>query len=66
MSPLVFVGIDVLQARLDIAVRPGASFSIAHHVSAIAPLVEQLRTLSPTLIVLDRPAGWKSCSPVPS
>ena len=25
MSSLVFVGIDVSQARLDIAVRPGAS-----------------------------------------
>ena len=35
MSPLLFVGIDVSQARLDMAVRPGASFSITHTESAI-------------------------------
>ncbi|MBH0200815.1 MAG: hypothetical protein HP496_00565 [Nitrospira sp.] len=27
MSPLVFVGIDVSQTCLDIAIRPGVSFS---------------------------------------
>lgn len=47
MSPLVFVGIDVSQARLDIAVRPGSSFSLAHNGSAIATLIDQLRALSP-------------------
>lgn len=59
MSPLVFVGSDVSQARLDIAVRPGASFSIAHHESAIATLVEQLRPLSPTLILLEATGGME-------
>ena len=59
MSPLVFVGIDVSQARLDIAVRPGASFSITHDESAIATLVEHLRTLSPTLIVLEATGGME-------
>jgi len=59
MSPLVFVGIDVSQARLDIAVRPGAAFSIAHHESAIATLIEQLRALSPTLIVLEATGGME-------
>lgn len=59
MSPLVFVGIDVSQARLDIAVRPGASYSITHDESAIATLVEQLRTLSPTLIVLEATGGME-------
>ncbi len=59
MSPLVFVGIDVSQARLDIAIRPGASFSITHDESAIATLVEQLRALSPTLIVLEATGGME-------
>ena len=59
MSSLVFVGIDVSQARLDIAVRPGAPFSIAHTESALATLVEQLRALSPILIVLEATGGME-------
>lgn len=59
MSSLIFVGIDVSQARLDIAVRPGASFSITHGEPAIAALVEQLRALSPTLIVLEATGGME-------
>ena len=59
MSSLVFVGIDVSQARLDIAVRPGAPFSIAHTESTLATLVEQLRALSPTLIVLEATGGME-------
>jgi transposase len=59
MSPLVFVGIDVSQARLDIAVRPGASFSVTHEESAIATVVEQLCALSPTLIVLEATGGME-------
>jgi hypothetical protein len=35
MSTLVFVGIDVSPARLDIAVRPGAVWSITHDEAAI-------------------------------
>jgi transposase len=59
MSSLVFVGIDVSQARLDIAVRPGAPFSIAHTESALATLGEQLRALRPTLIVLEATGGME-------
>ena len=59
MSPLVFVGIDVSQARLDMAVRPGASFSITPTESAIVTLVHQLRALSPTLIVLEATGGME-------
>jgi len=59
MSSLVFVGIDVSQARLDIAVRPGTSFSITHGESAIAALVQQLCALSPTLIVLEATGGME-------
>lgn len=59
MSPLVFVGIDVSQTRLDIALRPGTTFSVAHHESAIAQLVEHLRPLSPTLILLEATGGME-------
>lgn len=57
MSPRVFVGIDVSRTRVDIAVRPGAAFSIAHHESAIGPLVEHLRSLNPTLLLLEASGG---------
>lgn len=53
MSPSVFIGIDVSQARLDIALRPGAPFSVPHDDAGIAAVVDQLRRLSPTLIVLE-------------
>ena len=59
MSPLVFVGIDVSLTRLDIALRPGASSSHPHDESAIAAVVEQLRALSPTLIVLEATGGME-------
>jgi transposase len=59
MSSLVFIGIDVSQARLDIAVRPGTVFSITHEESAITTVVDQLRTLSPTLIVLEATGGME-------
>jgi transposase len=57
MSPSTFIGIDVSQTRFDIAIRPGSSFTIAHDEPAIATLVEQLRTLGPTLIVLEATGG---------
>lgn len=57
MSPSMFVGIDASPTRLDIAIRPGSSFTIAHDEPAIATLLEQLRTLSPTLIVLEATGG---------
>ena len=59
MSTPVFIGIDVAQARLDIAIRPGSSFSRAHDESAIVMLVEQLRALRPTLIVLEATGGME-------
>ena len=59
MSSLIFVGIDVSQARLDIAVRPGTSFSITHVEPAIASLVQQLCALSPTLIVVEATGGME-------
>jgi transposase len=59
MTPLVFVGIDVSQARLDIAVRPGSSFALTHDESGMITLIEQLRALSPTLIVFEATGGME-------
>ena len=59
MSTPVFIGIDISQARLDIAVRPGSAFSLAHNESTMATLVGQLRALSPTLIVLEATGGME-------
>jgi transposase len=53
VSAPVFVGIDVSQAQLDIAVRPGTPFSVPHHEAGITAVVERLRQLGPTLIVLE-------------
>lgn len=59
MRALIFVGIDVAQTRLDIAVSPDTSFSLPHDESAITALVQQLGALSPTLIVLEATGGME-------
>ena len=57
MNATVFVGIDVSRARLDVAVRPGTMQRLTHDDTAIASLVNQLRDLGPTLIVLEATGG---------
>lgn len=57
MSSLVFAGIDVSQARLDVAVSDGQTWSVPHDESAITTLVAQLAALHPTLIVLEATGG---------
>jgi len=57
MNSPVYVGIDVAHAQLDIAVRPGTRFSVPHEEPGIVRVVEQLRALSPTLIVLEATGG---------
>ena len=57
MSSLVFAGIDVSQARLDVAVSHGNTWSVPHDEVAITTLVEELATLHPTLIVLEATGG---------
>lgn len=57
MSSLVFVGIDVSQARLDVAISHDHPWSVAHDELAITTLVEQLVTRHPTLIVLEATGG---------
>jgi len=54
----VFVGIDVAQARLDIAVRPsGEQWTSPHDEAGIAALVTRLQALGPTLVVLEATGG---------
>jgi transposase len=49
----IFVGIDVAQARLDIAVRPsGEQWTSPHDEAGITALVTRLHELGPTLVVL--------------
>ena len=61
MSPQpCFVGIDVAQATLDIAVRPTAeTWQVANDASGISTLVTQLQTLAPVLIVLEATGGYQ-------
>ena len=54
----VFVGIDVSKARLDIAVRPtGAQWSEDNTLEGIHQLVEKLKSLQPSLIVMEATGG---------
>ena len=53
-----FVGIDVAKAQLDIALRPsGERWAVPNDARGIAPLVDRLRALHPTLIVLEATGG---------
>src|SRR3989442_182875 len=57
-TTLVFVGIDVTKARLNIALRPsGQQWSVSHDGLGITRVVERLRTLQPTLVVLQATGG---------
>jgi transposase len=57
-KPLVFVGIDVAQATLEVAVRPtGEAWQVANDEIAFGDLVERIRQLKPSLIVLEATGG---------
>jgi transposase len=57
-DPQVFVGIDVSKAQLDVALRPtDACWHVTNDEAGIAGLIERLRTLQPTLIVLEATGG---------
>jgi transposase len=54
-----FVGIDVSQASLAIAVRPTAeTWQVSNDEAGITTLVTQLQALAPTLIVLEATGGY--------
>ena len=57
-DPQVFVGIDVSKAQLDVAVRPTEDgWHVNNDASGIAGLVERLRMVQPTLVVLEATGG---------
>ena len=57
MSAEIFVGMDVSQASVDVAVHPGTAFQIAQDERGIAEAVERLHAVQPTLIVLEATGG---------
>ena len=57
MNTLVCVGIDVSQSQLDVAVRPGACFSVTNDEPGWTTVVAQLRRLAPVRIVLEATGG---------
>lgn len=57
MSGACFVGMDVSQDTVDVAVHPGTAFQIPHDDEGIADAVKRAQTLQPTLIVLEATGG---------
>jgi len=60
MSSACFVGIDVAKATLDVALPDQSIGSFANDPTGIRALVEHLRTLTPTLIVLEATGGYET------
>lgn len=55
------VGIDVAQARLDVAVRPsGETLTFANDGEGIAALVERVKALDPSHLVLEATGGYEA------
>lgn len=52
-SASVFAGVDVSKAQLDIALRPEGRFAVANDEAGIATVVERLRGVQPTVVVLE-------------
>ena len=57
MSALVFVGIDVSKAQLDVALRPKGRFSAPNTEAGIAQVLTRLRAVLPTLVVMEATGG---------
>lgn len=56
-APPVFVGVDVSKAQLDIALRPEDQWQVPHTEAGIDQLIDRLRRVAPTLIVLEATGG---------
>jgi transposase len=55
----LFVGIDVSKVRLDVAVRPSdEQWSVGNDSEGVAALVDKLRALAPTLVVLEATGSY--------
>ena len=56
----MFIGIDVAKAELVVGVRPtGSGWTAANDAAGVRDLVDRLRALSPTLIVLEATGGYE-------
>lgn len=56
----MFVGIDVAKAELVVSIQPsGERFTVANDTRGVRTLVERLRALVPTLIVLEATGGYE-------
>jgi transposase len=61
MAAAVWVGIDVSQARLDVAASGLAEvFSVANDPRGVAALVQRLQALRPALVVLEASGGLET------
>src|SRR5437879_12234033 len=56
-STQIFVGIDVSKAQLDIALRPEGRFAVSNDEAGCAQIIERLRAMPPTLVVLEATGG---------
>jgi transposase len=57
-TPLVFVGIDISKAQLDVGVRPsGERTSVPYDAPGLATLIVQLTQVQPTRIVVEATGG---------
>lgn len=57
-TPLIFVGIDVCKAQLDVAIRPTAqSWSVTNDRVGIKALIKHFKKLRPALVVLESTGG---------
>jgi transposase len=57
MSTQVFVGSDVSKAQLDLAFRPEGRCSVPNDEAGWAQILERLRAVLPTLVVLEATGG---------
>lgn len=59
MSEACFVGMDISQDTVDMAVHPGTAFQIANDEPEVAEAVKQLQAVQPTLIVPEATGALK-------
>jgi transposase len=56
----IFVGIDVAKDRLDVHIRPsGEAFTVARDGEGLAALMDRLKQIAPTLVVLEATGGFE-------
>lgn len=57
----IYVGMDVSKASLEVAVRPtGETCKVNNDLQGIDWLVEEMRKISPTLIILEATGGYEA------